>query len=209
MQDRNQRRRWTIRSLMLALSVAVVPMGAPTAAHAQSAVGHPEWPGPGQLFVGTCYQPIDRSPAQIKQDIALTKAAGFNMVRMGDLSWDSFEPEEGRFTFQWFDDVLKQMHATGIRVIVDIPGQPAPIWLHKAYPGVDIVSQEGDVVNPASRYWDNISDLDYRRLAHRLAEKLLQRYANIRRSSRSPPPTRSAMDSYIWRPRLRPSCWGR
>lgn len=163
---------------MLALSVAVVPMGAPTPADAQSAVGRPEWPGSGQLFVGTCYQPIDRSPAQIKQDIALMKAAGFNMVRMGDLSWDSFEPEEGRFTFEWFDDVLKQMHATGIRVIVDIPGQPAPIWLHKAYPGVDIVSQEGDVVNPASRYWDNISDPDYRRLARRLAEKLLQRYAN-------------------------------
>ncbi len=23
---------------------------------------HPTWPGPGQLFVGTCYQPVDRSP---------------------------------------------------------------------------------------------------------------------------------------------------
>jgi beta-galactosidase len=147
------------------------------AAHAQSAAGHPEWPGPGQLFVGTCYQPVDRSPAQIKQDISLMKSAGFNVVRMGDLSWDSFEPEEGRFTFEWFDEILNQMHAAGIRVIVDIPGQPAPIWLHKAYPGVDIVSQEGDVVNPASRYWDNISDPDYRRLARRLAEKMLQRYA--------------------------------
>jgi beta-galactosidase len=149
----------------------------PAAAHAQSAAGHPKWPGPGQLFVGTCYQPVDRSPAQIKRDIALMKAAGLNIVRMGDLSWDSFEPEEGRFTFEWFDDILNQMQAAGIRVIVDIPGEPAPIWLHKAYPGVDIVSQEGDVVNPASRYWDNISDPDYRRLARRLADKMLQRYA--------------------------------
>jgi beta-galactosidase len=162
-------------ALSAALAFAVALVAAP--AQAQSAAGHPEWPGPGKLFVGTCYQPVDRSPAQIKRDIALMKAAGFNIVRMGDLSWDSFEPEEGRFTFEWFDDILNQMHAAGIRVIVDIPGQPAPIWLHKTYPGVDIVNQDGARVNPASRYWDNISDPDYRRLARRLAEKMLQRYA--------------------------------
>ncbi|MFD1950784.1 beta-galactosidase [Sphingomonas arantia] len=163
--------------LALALSSLLVAIAAPQPAAAQSAVGHPEWPGKGQLFVGTCYQPVDRSPEQIRQDIAIMKGAGFNMVRMGDLSWDSFEPEEGRFEFGWFDDVLRQMHAAGIRVIVDIPGQPAPIWLHKRYPGVDIVNQDGVRLNAATRYWDNIADPDYRRLAARLAERMLQRYA--------------------------------
>lgn len=162
---------------MLALSAAIVWTADTSRAEAQNAAGHPDWPGRGQLFVGTCYQPIDRTPEQVRQDIARMKAAGFNLVRMGDLSWDSFEPEEGRFTFDWFDDILRQMHAAGIRVILDIPGEPAPIWLHKAYPGVDIVNQDGTRVNPASRYWDNISDPDYRRLARRLAEKMLQRYA--------------------------------
>ncbi|MEP7006014.1 MAG: beta-galactosidase [Sphingomonas bacterium] len=164
-------------ALTLALAVAATPFAAAPRAEAQSAAGHPEWPGKGQLFVGACYQPVDRSPEQIRQDIAIMKSAGFNMVRVGDLSWDSFEPENGRFTFEWFDDVLEQMHAAGIRVIVDVPGQPAPIWLHKEYPGVDIVTQDGVRKNQASRYWDNISDPDYRRLARRLAEKMLQRYA--------------------------------
>jgi beta-galactosidase len=59
---------------------------------AREGATHPNWPGPGQLFVGTCYQPIDRSPEQIERDIAIMKRAGFNVVRMGDLSWDSFEP---------------------------------------------------------------------------------------------------------------------
>jgi beta-galactosidase len=164
-------------ALALGLSSAVLAIAPAAPAQAQSADGHPEWPGAGELFVGTCYQPVDRSPEQIRQDIAVMKAAGFNMVRMGDLSWDSFEPEEGRFTFEWFDKVIEQMHAAGIRVIVDIPGQPAPIWLHKTYPGVDIVNQDGVRLNPATRYWDNISDPDYRRLAKRLAEKMMQRYA--------------------------------
>ena len=102
---------------------------------AQDSAAHPNWPGPGQLFVGTCYQPIDRTPEQIDQDIAIMKRAGFNVVRMGDLSWDSFEPSQGKFDFEWFDKIMDKMQANGIRVILDIPGSPAPIWLHRAYPG--------------------------------------------------------------------------
>lgn len=136
------------------------------------------YPGPGQLFVGTCYQPVDRTPEQVKRDIALMKEAGLNVVRVGDLSWDSFEPREGRFEFAWFDDLLDQMHAAGIRVVLDIPGLPAPIWLHRKYPGVDIVSQEGNRLPPAERYMDNIADPDYARLAVRMAEAILKRYAH-------------------------------
>src|SRR5665213_3638914 len=84
-------------------------------------VGRPtNFPGPGDMFVGACYQPIDRSPEQIVADIAIMKSAGFNVVRMGDLSWDSFEPSEGEFEFAWFDRIVKEMHANGIRVILDI-----------------------------------------------------------------------------------------
>src|SRR5271157_6571050 len=139
---------------------------------------HPNWPGPGQLFVGACYQPIDRSPEQIDQDIAIMKRAGFNVVRMGDLSWDSFEPSQGKFTFEWFDRIMDKMQGNGIRVIVDIPGTPAPIWLHRAHPGVDIVSENGARVPPAERYMDNISDPDYVREAGLLADAITKRYAH-------------------------------
>jgi beta-galactosidase len=159
-----------IAAITLALATLA---GAPVHAVA----GTPSWPGPGQLFVGTCYQPVDRSPDQIKRDIALMKEAGFNVVRMGDLSWDYFEPEEGKFTFDAFDRIMDAMQANGIKVIVDIPGTPAPLWLHRKYPGVNLVSAQGTVVHPAERYMLDISDPDYRRHAVRLAEKLTQRYA--------------------------------
>jgi beta-galactosidase len=68
--------------------------------------------------VGACYQPVDRSPEQIDQDIAIMKGAGFNVVRMGDLSWDSFEPSQGKFAFEWFDRIMDKMQAAGIRVIL-------------------------------------------------------------------------------------------
>lgn len=145
---------------------------------AQTPPSHPNWPGPGQLFVGTCYQPIDRTPDQIDRDIAIMKHAGFNVVRMGDLSWDSFEPSQGNFTFEWFDKVMDKMQAAGIRVILDIPGSPAPIWLHRAFPGVDLVSQNGTRIPPAERYMDNISDPGYVRELGILAETLTKHYAH-------------------------------
>jgi beta-galactosidase len=94
------------------------------------------------------------------------------------LSWDSFEPSRGNFDFQWFDTVMDKMQAAGIRVILDIPGSPAPIWLHRDYPGVDLVSQNGTRISPAERYMDNISDPDYVRELGTLAENLTKRYAH-------------------------------
>ena len=144
---------------------------------AQSAEGHPDWPGAGQLFAGTCYQPVDRSLEQVRRDVALMKQSGFKVVRMGDLSWDYFEPAEGRFDFKHFDAVMDEMQAAGIKVILDIPGLPAPMWLHHKYPGVDIVNQAGTRLAPAERYMDNIGDPDYRRLAIRMADTLTRHYA--------------------------------
>lgn len=144
---------------------------------AQSAEARRDWPGAGQLFVGTNYQSVDRSREQVVRDIARMKQAGFKIVRMGDLSWDHFEPEEGRFHFEDFDWIMDEMHAAGIQVILDIPGQPAPIWLHHKYSGVDIVTQQGTRLHAAERYMDNISDPDYRRLLGRLAQTMMSRYA--------------------------------
>jgi beta-galactosidase len=167
-----------IASITLALATLAGAALTPAAAWAQSTDNHPEWPGAGQLFVGTNYQPFDRSGhEQIEHDIERMKQAGFKVVRMGDLAWDSFEPAEGKFDFRLFDWVMDRMHAAGLKVIMDIPGQPAPVWLHKKYPGVDIVDQHGARLDPVERYMDDTSDPDYKRLLVRLADTMTKRYA--------------------------------
>src|ERR1022692_2866440 len=99
----------------------VVLMTFTAASTAQDGPAPPAWPGRGQLYIGACYQPVDRSPEQIDSDIAVMKNAGFNVVRMGDLSWDSFEPSQGKFTFEWFDKIMDKMQSNGIRVILARP----------------------------------------------------------------------------------------
>jgi beta-galactosidase len=162
--------RRTLIVIALCLSSAVL--------FGQSVAQHPDWPGKGQLFVGTCYQPVDRSPEQIRKDIALMKQAGFKMVRMGDLSWDAFEPSEGKFEFAWFDQILDQMNQAGMKVILDIGGSPAPIWLHNKYPSVNYVNEQGVTVHPAERYLVNTGDPVYREKLVRFANELTRHYAH-------------------------------
>src|SRR4051812_44350904 len=106
-----------IKTFAAACALAIAAIGSAQAGTDDSTV-HRGWPGAGQLFVGTCYQPVDRSRAQVRRDIALMRESGFKVVRMGDLSWDYFEPSEGKFDFATFDWIMDQMHAAGLKVIL-------------------------------------------------------------------------------------------
>ena len=63
------------------------------------------------LYVGTNYHPHDWTPERWKKDIALMKEAGFQAVRLGHLCWDSYEPQDGVYNFQWFDEVMNGFYA--------------------------------------------------------------------------------------------------
>ena len=45
------------------------------------------------------------------------------------LLWASLEPEEGRFTFDWLDEVIEGLWKDGIRFILATPGGGKPNWL--------------------------------------------------------------------------------
>jgi len=130
------------------------------------------------LYVGANYHPHDSNLEQWKKDIALMKAAGFNVVRMGHLAWDSYEPSEGIFNFGWFDTVMTRMNEAGIKVILDIAIRPAPIWLHYKYPSINITDAEGDILYPNHRYMEDIGDPMYQKYALRYTDSLTKRYGN-------------------------------
>ena len=133
----------------------------------------------GQLYIGTNYHPHDnKKPEKIKEDIQLMKAAGFNVVRMGHLAWDSYEPSEGVFDFEWFDHVMDEMLKADMRVILDIAIRPAPIWLHHKYPSIDVVDENGNRQYPNHRYMDDVGDPDYQKYALRFTDVVTKRYAN-------------------------------
>ena len=131
------------------------------------------------LYVGDNYHPHDdKNPEKIKNDIRLMKDAGFNVVRMGHLAWDSYEPAEGKFDFGWFDTVMDMMNQAGIKVILDIAIRPAPIWLHYKYPSINITDASGNMLYPNHRYMEDIGDPMYQKYALRYTDTITKRYAN-------------------------------
>jgi beta-galactosidase len=130
-----------------------------------------------ELYVGTNYHPHDSNPETWKHDIALMKAAGFHVVRMGHLAWDSYEPTDGKFTFTWFDQVMDMMNDAGIKVVLDIAVRPAPIWLHRRYPSMDITDSSGNVLYPNHRYMVDVGDPMYQKYALRFTDAITRRYA--------------------------------
>jgi len=132
-----------------------------------------------ELYVGANYHPHDdKNPEKIKSDIKLMKEAGLKVVRMGHLAWDSYEPSDGKFDFEWFDEVMDMMAEVGIKVILDIAVRPAPIWLHKKYPSIDIVDEKGDVLYPNHRYMEDVGDSNYQKYALRFTNAMTKQYGN-------------------------------
>jgi beta-galactosidase len=130
------------------------------------------------LYVGTNYHPHDdKDLEKIKKDILLMKTAGLKVVRLGHLAWDSYEPSEGKFEFGWFDQVMTLFHKSGIKVILDIAIRPAPIWLHKKFPTIDIVDASGNTQYPNHRYMDDVGDPNYQKYALRYTDSISKHYA--------------------------------
>lgn len=129
------------------------------------------------LIVGANYHPHDSDPATWRRDAAMMRDAGIRMVRLGHLAWDTFEPSDGEFTFEWFDEVMDLMQANGIAVILDIAVRPAPLWLHRKHPSIDVVASDGGRLYPNHRYMDDVGDPAFRSHAMHFADRLTKRYA--------------------------------
>jgi beta-galactosidase len=81
------------------------------------------------------YMPGDQN-ARLEKDVALMKAAGLNVVRMGESTWSLWEPEDGHFEYAWMDRVVDAMSKAGIKVILGTPTYSIPAWMAHQHPEI-------------------------------------------------------------------------
>ena len=107
---------------------------------------HPEhWVYP---YAGTPDQP----EARWRRDIELMLAAGVNVVRMGEFAWGLYEPEEGRFEFDWMRRIMDEMHREGIKVVLGTPTAAPPLWLTQAHPEILPMDENGLPLREGTRH---------------------------------------------------------
>ena len=116
-----------------------------------------------ELLYGAAYYDEYMPYERLEQDIALMKAAGMNVVRIGESTWSTCEPQEGVFDFHHVTRVIEAMGKAGIRVILGTPTYAIPTWMEKSYPEVLATTHRGkgiygprqimDITHPVYRYY--------------------------------------------------------
>jgi beta-galactosidase len=91
---------------------------------------------PDRLLHGGDYNPEQWTPDVWREDVRLMKLAGVNCVSIGIFSWSHLEPEEGRYEFGWFDELIDLLSQNDIAAIVSTPSGARPPWLAQRYPEV-------------------------------------------------------------------------
>jgi beta-galactosidase len=78
-----------------------------------------------------------------EEDAHLMAKAGINVVRMGEFAWGLYEPEDGRFDFEWMRRAMDAMQREGIKVVLGTPTAAPPIWLSQSHPEILPVDERG------------------------------------------------------------------
>lgn len=115
------------------------------------------------------YMPFDR----LDKDIELIKKSGLNTVRIGESTWSSFEPSEGKFEFAWFDRVLDAMYKANIKVIVGTPTYAIPQWLANKYPDIMVKTLSAGQSEYGSRQNMDITHPAYRQYGERIIRQVV------------------------------------
>ncbi|UFU07371.1 beta-galactosidase [Ruania halotolerans] len=109
------------------------------------------------------YHPTD-ADRDLERDLDLMAEASFSVIRVGESTWSTWEPEDGVFELDWLQPVLDGAHSRGIDVILGTPTYAVPPWLARKYPEIAGerrtgvrnawgARQEMDLTHPAYRFY--------------------------------------------------------
>jgi beta-galactosidase len=133
-----------------------------------------------KILFGGDYNPeqwLDRSGV-LNDDISLMKQAGVTVVSLGIFAWSSLEPEEGRFSFGWMDEVIKRLHRAEIAIYLATPSGARPSWLAARYPEVLRVAPDGKRNLFGGRHNHCYTSPLYRKKTALINKKLSERYGS-------------------------------
>ncbi len=129
-----------------------------------------------QFLYGVCYYPEHWEVEIVEEDIKRIKETGMNVVRMGEFAWSIYEPEEGKFNFDFLERAVELCAKYDISVILGTPTATPPAWLTKKYPESLAVTYDRQVMNHGSRQHVNHTAKKFRELSTRVVSKMAERF---------------------------------
>ena len=132
----------------------------------------------GRIHFGGDYNP-EQWPREVwSQDRDLMREARVSLATVGVFSWAHLEPTPGDYRFEWLDEVLDGLGATGVSVDLATATASPPPWLAHRHPESLPLDHEGRRRWPGARQAYCPSSTAWRSAAIALVERLAVRYAD-------------------------------
>ncbi|MCM4077493.1 beta-galactosidase [Paractinoplanes hotanensis] len=128
------------------------------------------------LRLGCDYNYEQWSPEVWREDMALMREAGVDLVAINVFGWSQIEPRAGEYDFAALDEIVELLHAAGIKLNLGTGTSSAPPWLTRRHPEVLPVAVDGTTRFPGGRQAWCPSSPVFREHALRLVEQVAQRY---------------------------------
>lgn len=115
-------------------------------------------------------------PEVIKEDVRLMKLAHCNTVSINIFGWSAIEPEEGKYTFEWLDDIMNNCEKNGTHVILATPSGARPAWMSQKYPEVLRVNSDRTKNLHGQRHNHCFTSPVYRKKTSNINRMIAERY---------------------------------
>lgn len=132
-----------------------------------------------EFLYGVCYYPEHWEAEIVEDDIKRIKNIGMNVVRMGEFAWSIYEPEEGKFNFEFLEKAVKICAKYDVNVILGTPTATPPAWLGKKYPESLAVTYDRQVMNHGSRQHVNHTAKKFRELSKRIVREMAMTFKDF------------------------------
>jgi beta-galactosidase len=137
----------------------------------------PRWPArPRGIAYGGDYNPEQWPEDVWREDVALMRTAGVNLVTVGVFAWARLQPGPDRWDFGWLDRVLDLLAENGIAVDLATATASPPPWFAVAHPDALPQTADGRRFSIGSRQHFCPSSPAYADAASALVYKLASRY---------------------------------
>lgn len=126
-------------------------------------------------YYGAAYYPEAWPREEIDADLARAMAHGLNTLRVAEFAWSTMEPEEGKYDFSLFREVVDKCKARGISVIMCTPSATPPSWMEHRYPEVLMTAGELKATHVHRRH-SCPTNPKFREFCAKIVEKMAQEF---------------------------------
>ena len=94
-------------------------------------------------YLGVDYYSEQWGMEHVDEDLDDIVELGANLIRIADFAWDRFEPREGEYHFEFFDEVIEKAKKRNLNVMLCTPTATMPAWLYEKDPSIMNEDEKG------------------------------------------------------------------